>query len=67
MGSEDGLCVLDTEIPRAEILRYATELRSMTQGKGSHEVEFARYENVPANVQAEIIAKFAAENQDDDE
>ena len=67
MGSEEGLSVLDAEVPRAEILKYATELRSMTQGKGSHEVEFARYENVPANVQAEIIAKFAAENQDDDE
>lgn len=67
MGSEDGLCVLDTEIPAAEIYKYATELRSMTQGKGSHEVAFARYENVPAAVQQEIIAKFAAEHADDDE
>lgn len=67
MGSEDGLCVLDTEIPAAEIHKYATELRSMTQGKGSHEVAFARYENVPAAVQQEIIAKFAAEHADDDE
>lgn len=67
MGSEDGLCVLETEIPAAEIHKYATELRSMTQGKGSHEVEFARYETVPAAVQQEIIAKFAAEHTDDDE
>ena len=67
MGSEDGLCVLDTEIPAAEIHKYATELRSMTQGKGSHEVAFARYENVPAAVQQEIITKFAAEHTDDDE
>lgn len=67
MGSEDGLCVLDTEIPAAEIHKYATELRSMTQGKGSHEVAFARYENVPAAVQQEIITKFAAEHADDDE
>lgn len=67
MGSEDGLSVLDTEIPAAEIQKYATELRSMTQGKGSHEVEFARYENVPGNIQAEIIAKFAAENQEEDD
>lgn len=67
MGSEDGLCVLDTEIPAAEIHKYATELRSMTQGKGSHEVAFARYENVPTAVQQEIITKFAAEHTDDDE
>ena len=67
MGAEDGLSVLDAEIPQAEILKYATELRSMTQGKGSHELEFARYENVPMNVQNEIIAKFAAENVEEDE
>jgi len=67
MGAEEGLSVLDAEIPQAEILKYATELRSMTQGKGSHEVEFARYENVPMNVQNEIIAKFAAENTEEDE
>ncbi len=67
MGSEEGLAVLDTEVPVAEIQKYATELRSMTQGKGSHEVEFARYEMVPTNVQNEIIAKFAAENQEEEE
>ena len=67
MGSEEGLSVLDAEVPRAEILKYATELRSLTQGKGSHEVEFARYETVPPNIQADIIAKFAAENKDEDE
>ena len=39
----------------------------MTQGKGSHEISFARYDVVPANVMNEIIAKFKAENDEDEE
>lgn len=67
MGTEEGLNVLEAEVPRAEILKYATELRSMTQGKGSHELEFSHYETVPANVQSDIIAKFKAENQEEED
>ncbi len=66
-GMEEGLSVLEAEVPHAELLKYATELRSMTQGKGSHEIAFARYENVPLNVQNEIIAKFQAENGSEDD
>ncbi len=67
MSSEEGLQVLEAEVPRAELLKYATELRSMTQGRGSHEIEFARYDIVPTNVMNEIIAKFKAENQEEEE
>jgi elongation factor G len=45
----------------AELHKYATELRSMTQGRGTFEMEFARYEQVPGNVAQEIIAKHQAE------
>jgi len=57
MGAEDGMQVVDAEVPLAEMARYATELRSMTQGKGSFEMSFGRYETVPANVAKEIIDK----------
>ena len=67
MSTEEGFQVLEVEVPRAEILRYATELRSITQGRGSFEVDFARYEPVPANIQAEMIAKFKAEHQEDED
>lgn len=67
MSMEEGMQVLEAEVPRAEIQKYATELRSMTQGRGSHEVSFARYEIVPANVMNDIIAKFKAENEEDDD
>ena len=67
MSAEEGLQVLEAEVPQSEIQKYATELRSMTQGKGSHEMKFARYEVVPANVMNEIISKFKEENKEEED
>ena len=53
----DGNAVVTAEAPQAEILKYATDLRSMTQGRGSYVTEFARYEEVPSNLQDKIIAE----------
>lgn len=61
MSVDEGLQVVNAEVPLAEMYKYATELRSMTQGRGSFEMEFDRYEQVPANVANEIIAKHQAE------
>ncbi len=36
---------------------YATDLRSNTQGRGTFSMEFAKYEQVPSNVESEIVAK----------
>jgi len=47
----DGL----VEVPHAEMFRYATDLRSMTQGRGSFEMHFVRYEEVPQNLNDKII------------
>lgn len=52
----DGNAVVTAEAPQAEILKYATDLRSMTQGRGSYVTEFVRYEEVPSNLQDKIIA-----------
>jgi len=46
--------VIDAKVPLAEMFGYATELRSMTQGRASYNMEFDRYTEVPANV-AEVI------------
>ncbi len=67
MDTEDGMQVLLTEIPQAELAKYATELRSMTQGQGTFEMSFARYEMVPPNVANEIIAKFKAEHGEEED
>ncbi len=53
----DGKAGVTAEAPQAEILKYATDLRSMTQGRGSYVTEFVRYEEVPSNLQDKIIAE----------
>jgi len=65
MSAEEGLQVVNAEIPLAEMARYATELRSMTQGRGLFEMEFARYEMVPANVAKEIVDAYQAEQEEE--
>lgn len=62
----DGKQVINAECPLAEVLKYATDLRSMTQGRGSYEMEFVRYEEVPATQVPKIIEdakKQAAEKE----
>ena len=43
-------------VPESEILRYSTDLRSMTAGRGSYTLTFDRYEEVPQHIAQEIIA-----------
>lgn len=64
MGNEDGMQVVTAEVPQAELFRYAAELRSMTAGQGSFEMEFNRYEVVPANVAQKVIAAAAKEKEE---
>lgn len=64
MSMEEGLEVINAEVPMAEMHKYTTELRSMTQGRGTFEIEFARYEQVPANLANEIIAKNHSEEEE---
>lgn len=52
--------VLEAEAPQAELLKYATDLRSMTQGRGKFSVRFERYEEVPQPAQDKIIKEAAA-------
>ncbi|MGL4854036.1 MAG: elongation factor G [Lentisphaeria bacterium] len=51
---EDGLQVLDVEVPMVETFTYSQSLRSITQGKGSFEMQFNRYEQVPTSLAAQI-------------
>ncbi|MDP9236434.1 MAG: elongation factor G [Chloroflexota bacterium] len=58
MSPEDGgITVIDAEAPLAEVLRYATDLRSITQGRGSFEMEFDHYAEVPAPMATKIVAE----------
>ena len=59
----DGTQVLIAEAPQAELFSYSIDLRSMTQGRGTFNMEYVRYEEVPANIAEEIISKRAEENK----
>ena len=50
-----GMTLIEAEVPQAEVLRYATELRSLTQGRGSYTQEFSHYEGVPVNISQRVI------------
>jgi elongation factor G len=51
--------IIDAEVPLAEMFKYTTDLRSMSQGRGTYTMEFARYEIVPDNVAQQIIGTRA--------
>jgi elongation factor G len=54
---DDGISKVSAKVPLAEMFGYATQLRSMTQGRGIFSMEFSRYEEVPRNVAEAIISK----------
>ena len=58
----DGNTVIEAEVPMAEMSSYAIDLRAMTQARGSFTLTFERYEEVPKQNQAKIIAD--AKNDD---
>ncbi|MBQ2754406.1 MAG: elongation factor G, partial [Clostridia bacterium] len=49
------------EVPLSEVHKYATDLRSMTQGRGSFTIEFERYEEAPAQIAEKIIEESKKE------
>ena len=52
--------LVTAEIPTSEMATYATDLRQMTQGRGSYEIEFARYEQAPQPIADRVIADAKA-------
>nr|HMN31076.1 elongation factor G [Caldilineaceae bacterium] len=57
--------IIHATVPLAEILRYGTDLRSMTQGRGLYTIEFDHYEAVPGNLAKEIIAQHKVEESEE--
>ncbi|MFZ5640697.1 MAG: elongation factor G, partial [Bacillota bacterium] len=65
LGMEPGgrFTTIKAQVPLAEMYRYAIDLKSMTQGRGSFSMEFAQYEEVPAMIADKIIAKAKAQKE----
>ena len=57
MGERGEAKIIEAFVPLASMFGYATELRSMTQGRGNYTMEFDHYQEVPKNVADEIMGK----------
>ncbi len=62
--AEPGLQRITAQVPMAEMLHYATDLRSITQGRGTFTMELSQYEEVPANIQQQIIEQYKKEQEE---
>ncbi len=51
-----GLNMIEAEVPMSEMFKYATDLRSMSQGRGTFKFEFTRYEQAPQNIVDKVVA-----------
>ena len=65
MEQKNNRTVVRATVPLSEIMRYSTDLRSMTQGRGVYTIEFDHYEPVPAHAAADIIAQPKEEASED--
>ena len=59
----DGTTLIEAEAPQAEMLRYATELRSQTQGLGSFTMEYDHYEEVPQHQVPQVVQSFKQQEE----
>ena len=63
MNPEGNSNIIEAQVPLAEVLRYAIDLKSITQGRGRYTTEFSHYEEVPAHISQKIIADKQAEKE----
>ncbi len=63
MSQDRGSSVVTVQVPLAEVQRYATDLRSFTQGRGFFTMEYSHSEPVPAHLIQEIMDAAAREDE----
>jgi elongation factor G len=63
MGNEGRYDVIRAHVPQAELYKYSTHLRSLTQGRASHHTKFAHYEEVPRELADRIVAQARADRE----
>lgn len=64
MDQEGTKSIVKAEVPLAEMQTYTADLRSMTQGRGVFSMKYLRYGRVPAHMQADVIAKAKASEEE---
>ena len=58
-----GMTEVKAEVPMAEMLTYAPDLRALTGGQGDYTMEFLRYEEVPAHLAQKVVAEAQSEGE----
>jgi len=66
-GNEGNLAVITAQVPLAEIQNYSADLKSITGGEGTFEIEHDRYEVVPAHLQQQIVERSKADHKEKEE
>lgn len=66
MDQVDGLQRVTAEAPMGEMFKYATDLRSMTQARGTFTMSFERYEEMPADAAKKIIESAQKEEEEEE-
>jgi elongation factor G len=61
MDTRGAMTVIRAQVPMAEMLTYEQHLTSATGGRGSYQMEYSHYEEVPSHLQAKIVAQAKAE------
>ena len=65
MTPEDNYTVVEAEVPLSEVQRYAQDMRSLTQGRGSYQLEIDHYEPVPPNIEQRVIEETKRAREED--
>jgi elongation factor G len=58
--------IIKAQVPMSEMLRYASDLRSMTQARGSFTMEMSHYEEVPPQIAEKVIAEQKVAEEEDE-
>ncbi len=66
MTPENRVTVIEAEVPQSELLRYAQDLRSLSQGRGSYSMEYDHYEPVPTNIEPRVIQETKRLREEDE-
>lgn len=65
MDAEGPFQIIKAKIPLAELYKYSTQLRSLTQGRGVHTRDFSHYEEVPKDVESKIIEEYEKSKEEE--
>ena len=65
MHSVKGFQVINAQVPLAELDKYSTTLSSLTSGRATYEMEFAEYQQVPADVQSKLLKAYEEQEKDE--